>query len=150
MPSRIFLLSAVLCYLLFSFVPPTFATATPVPSVTGSSTCDLCGYCNQALNPTPPANWATCNKCYYPTPSQTYPQPNRYYTVVGCLSTEPGEFAKSVLTIIFSIAGGIAFLAVLGGSAIVLTSSGDPERLQFGKDMVTSSLNVMTPSASLK
>lgn len=139
MPGRIFFLLFVICYLLFSFVPPAFAvSATPIPSATGQPTCDLCGWCNQSLNPTPPANWVACNSCLYDASNN--PIQNQYYTVFGCFSTEPGAFVKSTLSIIFSIAGGIAFLAVLGGSAIVLTSSGDPERLQFGKDMVTSSI----------
>ena len=45
-----------------------------------------------------------------------------------------------MLAVIFGIAGGIAFLAVLTGSAIVLTSSGYPDRLQTGKDLIVSSI----------
>ncbi len=144
MPKRFILLILILVLLLFVKAVPSFAndTPTPLPSSTGQPTCDMCGWCNRLLTPPAPspANWVACNTCFYPTPGQSYPQPNSYYTVFGCLSTEPGRFVASILSIVFSISGGIAFLAILGGSAIVLTSTGDPERLQFGKDMVTSSI----------
>ncbi|MCJ7740989.1 hypothetical protein MUP32_06805, partial [Candidatus Microgenomates bacterium] len=52
----------------------------------------------------------------------------------------PGEFVQSMLRIVFSVAGGIAFLSVLYGSALVLTSSGDPIKLQNGRETVVSSL----------
>lgn len=143
MPRRFILSLFIFCFLLFITALPSLAqTSTPSPSPTGQPTCDLCGWCNRSLvpSPMPPANWVACNTCFYPTPGQPYPQPNSYYTVFGCLSTEPQNFVKSMLNIVFSISGGIAFLAILGGSAIVLTSTGDPERLQFGRDMVTSSI----------
>ena len=38
------------------------------------------------------------------------------------------------------MAGGIGFLAVLAGSTMVLTSSGNPERLKDGKDLIVSSI----------
>lgn len=144
MPKRFILLLFVICltaqagFLLFVFVSPSLAEdITPTPSPTGQPTCDLCGWCNQAINPTPP-NHQQCQSCLYDATGTEIPK--QYYTVLGCLSTEPQGFVKSLLGIVFSISGGISFLAVLGGSAIVLTSTGDPERLQFGKDMVTSSI----------
>ena len=47
---------------------------------------------------------------------------------------------QSMLTIIFGAAGGIAFMSVLYGSAVVLTSSGNPEKIQAGKDLITNSI----------
>ncbi len=77
--------------------------------------------------------------CLYEADQATL-RPRTYYTIFGCLSTEPGEFVKAMLTIIFNMVGGIAFLAVLGGSAMVLTSGGDPQKLQNGKGIITSSI----------
>lgn len=136
MPKRFILLILILVLLLFVKAVPSFADETPTPSPTIQPTCDLCGWCNQTVNPAPP-NHQQCQSCLYDAGTEI---PKHYYTVLGCLSTEPQEFVKSLLGIVFSISGGISFLAVLGGSAIVLTSTGDPERLQFGKDMVTSSI----------
>ena len=146
MPKKLFYLLFVIClpavlvgYLFSVFVSPSLAQVPTIsPSPTGQPTCDLCGWCNQTVNPTPPPNWQQCQTCLYDAAGAEIPK--HYYTVLGCLSTEPQEFVKSLLGVVFSISGGIAFLAVLGGSAIVLTSTGDPERLQFGKDMVTSSI----------
>lgn len=138
MPKRFILSLFIFCFLLFATALPSLAqTSTPSPSPTGQPTCDMCGWCNQEVNPTPP-NHQLCQSCLYDTTGTEIPK--HYYTVIGCLSTEPQEFVKSLLGVVFSISGGIAFLAILGGSAIVLTSTGDPERLQFGKDMVTSSI----------
>ena len=47
---------------------------------------------------------------------------------------------KSILTVVFAVSGGLAFLSVLMGAATVLTSAGDPLRLRAGKDMLTNSL----------
>ena len=63
-----------------------------------------------------------------------------YWTVAGCWSTKPELFVKSILSIVFGISGGLAFLAFIGGSIMVLTSSGDPEKLNNGKSIVVSSI----------
>lgn len=133
MPRILFLLF-VICYLLsVYFSTPVFAADQP--------TCDLCGWCsiNDAEKP---SNWLACKECLYTAGS--YPKPTlnpwSYYTVIGCTSTRAGDFVKTALQIAIGIAGGIGFLAFLGGSALVLTSSGDPERLKNGKDTIVSSL----------
>ncbi|MBI5452367.1 hypothetical protein HY945_02805 [Candidatus Gottesmanbacteria bacterium] len=137
MPCKKLLLLSVICYLLSVITIPAFAE-TPTP--TGIPTCDLCGWCppEPTLNPTKPANWDQCYSCLYDATGQE--QRGNYYTVLGCLSTKPEFFVQSILSVVFGIAGGIAFLAVLGGSAMVLTSAGDPEKLQNGKEMIISSL----------
>jgi len=132
MPKKILSLFLVLSSLFFVFFQPAFAQA---PSPTGQPTCDLCGWC--VPNPQP-QNWTQCRSCLYNTNGT--PKPRTYFTVFGCLSTEPAAFVKSLLGIIFAVSGGIAFLAFLGGSAIVLTSAGDPEKLQSGKDTITSAV----------
>lgn len=126
--------------LLFSVLSaPAFAQTSPSPVPTGKPTCDLCGWCNQATDPKPPS-WDQCISCLYKPDGS--PQERAYYTVLGCFSTDPSgaPFVKSILSIVFGMAGGIAFLAVLWGSAMVLTSAGDPLRLQGGKDIIVSSI----------
>lgn len=129
MSARLVFLSSIL-YLLSSIilVPSVFAQ---------TATCDLCGWCNPQNNPKPP-NWNDCKRCLYDERGKE--ATGSYYTVFGCLSTRPERFVKSTLTIVFGAAGGIAFLAVLAGSAVVLMSAGNPERIQLGKDMITSSI----------
>lgn len=106
-----------------------------------------------------PSNWETCRKCLYPaasTDAGTFetltidpttneaptPQPGRHYTMIGCLSTNSDDFTKpgaaggvtqALLNVIFSISGGIAFLYLIYGAFFVLTSEGDPDRLNQGK-----------------
>lgn len=134
MPKKIVLLLLFLISTFYFQLSPVFAQE---PSPTGQPTCDLCGWCNQEINPKP-ANWNQCHSCLYDAAGQE--QRGNYYTVLGCLSTKPEFFIQSILSVVFGIAGGIAFLAVLGGSAMVLTSAGDPEKLQNGKEMIISSL----------
>lgn len=137
MPRKIFCIFAGSWLLLLLGFSPVAAQETPSPTVSNQPTCDLCGWCNPQTNPKPP-NWDNCNACLY-NPDGT-PREHTYYTALGCFSTQSDLFVKSILSVVFGIAGGIAFLSVIAGTVTVLTSSGDPERLQKGKDMITSSL----------
>lgn len=130
----------------------------PVLAQTRTATCDLCGFCPP--NP-PPSNWENCRQCLYESASSdpnSYetlsvgdenipptPIPGRWYTMIGCINTNLNSFenegaAASVvqilLRLIFSTAGGIAFLYFLYGSFLILTSQADPERLNQGKSIV--------------
>ena len=123
------------------------------------ATCDLCGYCPPAKAP---SNWEICRQCIYPsapsnpeskvtllvdstTGQAPTPQPGRQYTLVGCLSTNVSSFAQegaassvvqSLLSILFSVAGGIAFLYILYGGIVTLTSRGNIERLNHGRRLL--------------
>jgi len=148
---RRFLLFSVISYLLLVIAAPIF-------SQTRYATCDLCGYCPP--NP-PPSNWENCRRCLYesanpdPAAQETLsvsgenlpptPIPGRWYTMIGCVNTNLGGFqnegaAASVvqilLRLIFSVAGGVAFLYLLYGSFLILTSQADPERLNQGKSII--------------
>lgn len=127
----------------------TEATAqTPGTSSTTTAyeaNCDLCGYCKGQQ---PPQTWGKCKECLYkgvggasaeqnltleglPTPD-----PEHHYTSLGCLSTNPGEFAGQMSTVFFSVVGGIAFLYLLYGAGVIATSRADPERLNHGKRII--------------
>lgn len=124
--------------------------------------CDLCGYCPP--NP-PPQNWLKCKKCLYPNTSDDpslmetlkidpktnlppTPMLGRQYTFLGCLGggssfseeNAGGLFVQSILNIIFSSIGGIAFLYLIYGSFIIITSQSDPEKLNYGKRIISGAI----------
>lgn len=147
-------------------VSPTLQAPTNPPLPTSGprySACDLCGYCPPE---DPPQSWLSCKKCLYPNISNDptsleslkidtdsnlppTPFPGRQHTLLGCLGGGPGGFTgtgsaggvvQSALNIIFSAAGGIAFLYLLYGSFIIATSQADPERLNYGKRLVNGAI----------
>lgn len=124
--------------------------------------CDFCGFCPP--NP-PPQSWLSCKKCLYPNLSDDpstmetlkidpktnlppTPQPGKQYTFFGCLGSSSsfseegsaGSVVQSILNIVFSIAGGIAFLYFIYGAFIIATSQSDPEKLNYGKRIVTGAI----------
>lgn len=79
--------------------------------------------------------------------------PGKFYTMIGCINTNfggtsegftsssaAGSVIQRLLTVIFSIAGGIAFLYFIYGSFLILTTQNDPERLNHGKRVIIGSL----------
>lgn len=127
------------------------------------SNCDACGYCpSGSLTPTPPQDWEKCRECLYPEANsdpgvkdtlKIDPATNlapavalgRQYTLIGCIRTDLGGFnqegaatslAQIILNLVFALLGGIAFLYLLYGSFIILTSQADPERLNYGKRII--------------
>ena len=62
-------------------------------------------------------------------------------TAIGCLNVKhPSSFVQNILTFLIGIAGGIAFLLMIIGAFLVLTSSGNPEKIQSGKELITSAI----------
>lgn len=128
--------------------------------------CDVCGYCQGMAKP--PGSWKDCQKCMYEglgtveaisnkslqvvdNPASPYynvqvtPRPGRYYTQVGCISTDLGSFSTlgaagsvvgAVMRIIFQITGGIAFLYLLYGAYVVMTAKGEPTALNRGRSII--------------
>lgn len=62
------------------------------------------------------------------------------WTAFGCIQTEPSAFIGEILRIGIGIGGGIAFLLILFGGFQILTSAGNPEQLQAGRELVTSAI----------
>ena len=127
-------------------------------SQTRYAACDLCGFCPP--NPAP-QSWPACQKCLYPeinsdptameslivnpeTNLPIAPVPGRQYTFLGCLGGvggfrqegAAGSVVQSLLNIVFSLSGGIAFLYLLYGAFVIATSQANPERLNYGKRVV--------------
>lgn len=62
------------------------------------------------------------------------------WTAIGCIPNNAQGFIKIMLQFIVGLGGGIAFLFLLRGAILVLTSQGDPEKLAQGKDWITSAI----------
>lgn len=61
-------------------------------------------------------------------------------TALGCISVTGTDFVTKLLNFGIGIAGGIAFLLVIFGGFQILTSAGNPERLNEGKELISSAI----------
>lgn len=128
------------------YLPPTVKSSQ---SPLNLANCDACGYCQGS---SPPSNWEKCRNCLYPqlTGFQAIdnktleglptPDPEHHYTMLGCISTNPGQFTRQMTDFFFRITGGIAFLFLLYGASVLITSQADPEKLNHGKRIVYGSI----------
>ena len=62
------------------------------------------------------------------------------YTALGCIPTDAGGFVGFILGPLMGIAGGIAFLLILGGGFSILFSKGDAEAIQAGRERITAAV----------
>lgn len=62
------------------------------------------------------------------------------WTAIGCLPTDTAKFMGILMQFAVGIAGGIAFLLIIFGGFQILTSAGNPEQLNGGKELVTSAV----------
>ncbi len=151
----------ILLFLVSIFVFSFFTQ--PAFSADRFAACDLCGLCQvDKVIQSKPQNWESCRKCLYPdanadpnsmdtlkidTSTNIGPTPHegRQYTMIGCIKTDLGSFSEegaaagvvqTLLNVLFAVIGGIAFLYLVYGSFIVLTSQAAPERLNYGKRLI--------------
>lgn len=61
-------------------------------------------------------------------------------TPIGCIDTRPNELIKFFLRFGIGIGSGIAFALILMGSFKLLTSQGNPEGINAGKETITSAI----------
>ncbi|MEK7064265.1 MAG: hypothetical protein AAB973_01510 [Patescibacteria group bacterium] len=63
-------------------------------------------------------------------------------TALGCISfdAESGGFVRSLLGVIIGLGGGVALLLILYGVFIVTTSAGIPDKLNQGKEIISSAV----------
>lgn len=61
-------------------------------------------------------------------------------TAIGCLPYHPFEFLRSFRGVLISMGGGIALLLMIIAAFFVLTSKGNSEQIQRGKEIFTSAL----------
>lgn len=81
------------------------------------------------------------------TPSRTLAQGARgdcpeksISTALGCIPYESSGFVKSLLNILIGLGGGVALLIILYGVFIVTTSAGIPDKLNSGKEIISSAV----------
>jgi len=149
----------ILVFLLSVCVVNTISAQVPTvdPIAPRYAACDVCGYCP----PIPaPQSWTACQKCVYPninpdpsvkeslivdaeTNLPIAPALGRQYTFLGCLKggaegfgEGAGSVVQTLVNIIFSMVGGIAFLYLLYGSFVIATSQSNPEKLNYGKRVI--------------
>jgi len=76
-----------------------------------------------------------------PTPCKQGEPGEGIQTALGCIPTkDTAQFVGWLLGSAIKIAGGIAFLLIILGAIKVLTSSGNPEAVKAGQEMITSAL----------
>ncbi len=63
-----------------------------------------------------------------------------FKTAIGCIHTNPIELAGDVSKFIVAISGGLAFLLMLMGVFQMLTSAGNPDSLNAGRERLTSAI----------
>lgn len=94
-------------------------------------------------------NAGLCNTVQINSTTMLPPTPyvGRQYTMIGCLTSTGGfqndkgtgasSFVQALFDLlVFRITGGIAFLYLMYGSFLVLTSQAEPERLNQGKRVI--------------
>lgn len=107
----------------------TFPLETPLP---GEPVCDLCGFCKEREKPD---NWKACMNCI--------DQGNRSWTPIGCVSTNTVGFVQAILSFLLPLVGGLAFLGIIYGGFLLLTSSGDALRISHGKSIFMGSIGAL-------
>lgn len=74
------------------------------------------------------------------TPQGPCKSATEVWTAFGCISTDPQGFITSILEVGIGIGGGVAFLLILFGGFQILTSAGNPEQMNAGRELVTSAI----------
>ena len=123
------ILTLITNYLITNYSFAQIATPTTAPGAGFTPACDPCGFC---VGGDKPANWDQCSACLQ---SEGYS-----WTVLGCIPSSPGGFTQTILKTAVTMIGGVAFLALLYGGFLLLTSSGDVRKINKGKTIVASAI----------
>lgn len=105
--------------------PPVVPTSGPIDQIPDLSVVRICDSVkeNDAKD--------TCEECVIN---------GKIWTALGCIKTDISGFVGSFFQIGLGVAGGIAFLFLIYGGVLVMTSAGNPETVQQGKDIITSAI----------
>lgn len=61
-------------------------------------------------------------------------------TALGNISTDPAGFIRSIFSILLSLAGGIALLIIIVSGYRLMSSQGNPEKVQAAREQLTSAI----------
>jgi hypothetical protein len=61
-------------------------------------------------------------------------------TAIGCVNVSSGDFVTNFFNIGIGIGSMIAFILILFGALQMMTSAGNPEKLNAGKELVTAAI----------
>jgi hypothetical protein len=103
--------------------------------------CDPTG-CDVATDPSQcqTSLCAGCAGCPDPIAKASHPGKSGTWTAFGCIPNDPQSFLGIALSVVVDIAGGVAFLVLIRGALLVLTSQGNPEKIEQGKSQITSAI----------
>lgn len=113
----------------------------PTGQTAGKETlyCDECGFPlkpeNGSACPADKRN-QNCESCVF----QDNTRGKYSWTALGCVPVDPQGFVSWLLGAVIGVAGGIVFLLILYGGFQILTSTGDPEKLNSGKEIIVSAI----------
>lgn len=66
---------------------------------------------------------------------------NQLDTAIGCITIDnPDTFIADILRWAIGVGGGVAFLLILYSGFMIMTSTGNPERLKAGKELLGSAI----------
>lgn len=63
-----------------------------------------------------------------------------FLSAFGKLNTDPGGFITSVFALLLSMSGGIALLLIMRAGYILMTSSGNPEKVSAGREQLVAAI----------
>jgi hypothetical protein len=105
---------------------PTPLVVQPLPTLAGvTPPVKNCEY----VAPTDSPEYMNCYTCIV--------DKNSSWTVFGCVPANAQDFVTIILKLALGAGGGIAFLAMLFGGYVLLTSAGSFERIIEGKRILT-------------
>jgi len=64
----------------------------------------------------------------------------KLYTAIGCIPLNETDFITFIIQWAIGIGGGMAFLLIILASFQIMTSQGDPKRLEAGKELLSSAI----------
>lgn len=67
-------------------------------------------------------------------------EPGETQTDLGCIPADPANFAATLYGIGLGMVGAVALLSIIFGAFLVLTSQGDPIKLNKGKSYIVYAL----------
>lgn len=133
---------------LFSTAPKMQCRAMNLNGYPPNFTPDYGQYCNELSTPgADPTTFQCVNRSAITDDQRGYapcPAPNQTESCVatpfGMIRTSPGGLVSQIIALGTYIGSGVALLLLIYGSYIVLTSQGNPEGINHGKEIITSAI----------